>query len=256
MRYLISILILVLPSALLADRPRIIQHNFEWFRVWVDCNERGPIAFQYWVANDNGNHAATTQTWRLAANVPDGCEMSSGNTFTRPAGQPQYDRGHLVDANVMDNRATAITDTYHRINMAPQARQFNRAGGAWRHTEKIVDCYRDITTLAVWGGIIYGNNDTANDHFVGTHDVRTAERWWKMIYRYDTNTYIAWIFDNVDTEAVAVMPQRRVTLAALKAEIEFIPYFYRAEGGQNSTNEWLVTGSQNLTCDGHTTTSS
>ena len=157
-------------------------------------------SFQYWVANDFGNNDATTQTWRLADNVPNKYEMSSGNTFTRPAAQPQYDRGHLVDANVMDNRTIAITDTYHRINMAPQARQFNRAGGAWRHIEKIVDCSRDITTLAVWGGVI--------------------------------------------------------TLAALKAEIEFIPYFYRAESGQYSTHEWPVTGSQNLTCGGHTTTSS
>lgn len=43
MRVIVLILILVLPSVLLADRPRIIQHNFEWFTVWVDCNERGPI---------------------------------------------------------------------------------------------------------------------------------------------------------------------------------------------------------------------
>ncbi len=256
MRYIISILILVLPLALFADRPRIIQHNFDNFTVWVDCSQRGPIAFQYWVRDDIGDLAATTQTWRLADNVPDECEMTSGNTFTRPSGQPQYDRGHLVDANVMDNRTAAITDTYHRINMAPQARSFNRSGGAWRQTEKIVDCYRDITLLAVWGGIIYGNNSQANDHFVGSHDVITAERWWKMIYRYDTNRYIAWIFNNVNSESTASMAQRRVTLDELKDEIEFIPYFFRAEGGQNSTTEWPVTGSVNLTCEGQTTTSS
>ena len=61
-----------------------------------------------------------------------------------------------------------------------------------------------------------------------------------MIYRNDTNSYIAWIFDNVNSESVATLPQRRVTLDELKDEIEFIPYFYRAEGGQNSTNEWPV----------------
>ncbi len=241
---------------LLANRPRIIQHDFDWFTVWVDCNERGPIAFQYWVSRDSGNYEATNQNWRLADAVPDGCEMSSAGMFDRPAAQAQYDRGHLVDPNVMDNRTAAITDTYHRINMAPQARQFNRAGGAWRHTEKIVDCFRDITTLAVWGGIIYGNNDPANDYFVGSHGIKTAERWWKMIYRNDTNSYIAWIFDNLNSESVATMPQRRVTLDELKGEIEFIPYFHLAESGQNSTNEWSVTGSENLTCEGHTTASS
>ena len=55
MRYIISILILVLPLALFADRPRIIQHNFDNFTVWVDCSQRGPIAFQYWVRDDIGN---------------------------------------------------------------------------------------------------------------------------------------------------------------------------------------------------------
>jgi len=91
---------------------------------------------------------------------------------------------------------------------------------------------------------------------VGSHDVITAERWWKMIYRYDTNRYIAWIFNNVNSESIASMAQRRVTLDELKDEIEFIPYFFRAEGGQNSTTEWPVTGSVNLTCEGQTTTSS
>lgn len=77
-----------------------------------------------------------------------------------------------------------------------------------------------------------------------------------MIYRNDTNSYIAWIFDNLNSESVATMPQRRVTLDELKGEIEFIPYFHLAESGQNSTNEWSVTGSENLTCEGHTTASS
>lgn len=34
----------------------------------------------------------------------------------------------------------------------------------------------------------------ANDVFVDTHNVITPDRWWKVIYRVDTNTYIAWIF--------------------------------------------------------------
>ena len=60
--------------------------------------------------------------------------------------------------------------------MLPQSANFN-SSGAWRRTEQIAECYREISTLRIWGGVIWGD-DATNDVFVDTHNVVTPDRWW------------------------------------------------------------------------------
>ena len=140
--------------------------------------------------------------------IPDECEMTTGNTFqttdAEEAIHGSYHRGHLADAN--DGRRQSMADSFFVTNILPQSGSFNSTG-AWRRTEQISNCYREISTLRIWGGVIWGDN-AADDLFVDTHNVATPDRWWKLIYREDTDTYVAWIFNNVRTENRAVMDDR------------------------------------------------
>ena len=68
-------------------------------------------------------------------------------------------------------------------NILPQAANMNR--GAWLLTEEIVECYRDLEPLDVWGGVIWGDNPV-DDHFIESHSVKTPDAFWKIIIRGDS----------------------------------------------------------------------
>ena len=55
-------------------------------------------------------------------------------------------------------------------NITPQTSVLNQQ--AWLQAEEIVECWRDITTLNVFGGVIM-TSDTSKDYFVASHGVRT-----------------------------------------------------------------------------------
>ena len=185
--------------------------------------------------------------------VPADCQMTTGDTFQvtseEEARLGQFQRGHLADANSLDGRQQSMNDSFFVTNMLPQAARFNGGGGAWRRTEEIAECYREISTLRIWGGVIWGH-DAANDVFVDTHNVITPDRWWKVIYRTDANTYIAWIFENNQDEKRAVMDSRVVTLDQLRPQIEFVPDFGPALQGTASTVTWELAGNNPLRCEG------
>lgn len=69
--------------------------------------------------------------------------------------------------------------------------------GAWKRTEEITECYRDIDELLVIGGVIWGNNPS-NDYFVDSHGVKTPDAFWKVIIRGEgqDERAIAWIIPN------------------------------------------------------------
>ena len=134
--------------------------------------------------------------------------------------------------------------------MLPQAANFNTNDGAWRHSEEIAECYREISTLMIWGGVIWGTDQT-NDVFVDTHNVITPDRWWKLIYREDKNEYIAWIFNNNQTESEDKMDDRIHTIDQLVQELTYVPDFGPALGATASTETWKVeVGSTILKCEG------
>ena len=96
----------------------------------------------------------------------------------------------MVPANHMDGSSDSLNDTFFDTNILPQNSTFNQSKGAWSQTKIITECYRDITPLVVWGGVIWGD-DAGNDFFTQTHGIKTPDYWWKLIYRQDTNTYVA-----------------------------------------------------------------
>ena len=136
---------------------KLLQLNYDGFTVWLDCQKRGAIKFQYNAQHDTGNEARA-KNFQLDPNVPKECQQTSTKGYGHG-----YDRGHQVPANHLDYSPKAIKQSNYIINILPQTSQMNR--GAWLLTEEIIECYRDIDELLVIGGVIWGNNP-ADDYFV------------------------------------------------------------------------------------------
>ena len=168
---------------------KLMRLDYEGFTVWLDCEKRGAVKFQYNVQHDNGS-LPREEKFALDPNVPAQCQQTTANAYGH-----NYDRGHLVPANHLDYSAAAIKATNNMTNILPQAENMNR--GAWLETEEIVECYRDISELLVIGGVIWGNNPT-DDYFVKSHGVKTPDAYWKVVIRGSgqNEQAIAWIVPN------------------------------------------------------------
>lgn len=167
----------------------VMRLDYEGFTVWLDCDKRGAVKFQYNAQRDTGS-LARADSFFLDKNVPAQCQQTSAAAYGN-----NYDRGHLVPANHMDSSATSIKATNTMTNILPQAANMNR--GAWLLTEEIIDCYRDISELLVIGGVIWGNNQN-DDYFVQSHGVKTPDAYWKVVIRGggQSENAIAWIVPN------------------------------------------------------------
>ncbi len=168
----------------------ILKLDYEGFSVWLDCDRNGATKFHYTAGADSGSFKRT-KSYRLDPNVPSRCQQSSTGSYKRPKGKTRYDRGHLVPANHLDGSMVAIKQSNFMTNILPQVANMNR--GAWLLTEEIIECYRDLEPLDVWGGVIWGN-DASDDFFTGSHGVETPDAFWKVIMR--GNQGIAWIVPN------------------------------------------------------------
>jgi len=171
----------------------LMRLDYEGFTVWLDCEKRGAVKFQYNAQRDTGNFKRSS-TFKLDPKVPKECQQYSGKSY-KAANGSKYDRGHLVPANHLDYSKTAIKASNSMTNILPQAANMNR--GAWLMTEEVVECYRDIDELLVIGGVIWGNN-SSDDYFVKSHGVKTPDAFWKVIIRGtgSNERAIAWIVPN------------------------------------------------------------
>ena len=157
----------------------------------------------------------------------------------------------------MDGSIDSLKDTFFVTNILPQSSAFNQSKGAWFQTESIVECYRDITPLVVWGGVIWGD-DAGNDFFIQTHGIKTPDCWWKLIYRQDTDEYVAWLFPNHRSARASDIDNFLISIVDLKAELEFVPDFGAIEDTDSATvtpqASWPVSASgDNLICEGKST---
>lgn len=215
-----------------ANADEILQLNYEGFTIWLDCERHGAVKFRYNVQRDVGNYKRHKE-FSLDTNVPARCQQRSVGVY-RHKGQ-QYDRGHLVPANHLDYSKKAIGQSNYMTNILPQAKNFNR--GAYKHTEEITECYRDIDDLLIIGGVIWGNN-RQNDFYLRSHGVATPDAFWKVIIRNER--VIAWIipnsqsatYDTLDRYIVSVDDIERVTgqLIPVKAYLK----------SERAATSWLI----------------
>jgi endonuclease G, mitochondrial len=185
--------LLFIPPAFAADPS--LRVDYAGFTVWLNCQEHAVFKFRYNAQRDAGSFPRLS-TFRLDPAVPYACQPSSTNAFKTDApGALTYERGHQVPANHLDYSELAVRQSNFMTNILPQTGTLNR--GAWLRTEEIIECYRDQTELLVLGGALWGNTKAAlkNDYFVGSHNIRTPESFWKVVIAGDGST-LAWLIPN------------------------------------------------------------
>jgi endonuclease G len=181
----------------------LLRLDYEGFTVWIDCEKRGAVKFRYNAQRDDGSEPRADH-FKIDPYVPKECQQTSAKGYGHG-----YDRGHQVPANHLDSSAVAIRQSNFMTNILPQTSQMNR--GAWKLTEEIVECYRDIDELLVIGGVIWGHNP-ADDYFVKSHGVKTPDAFWKVIVRGDGRA-IAWIVPNTKDAVEKELDRYLVTVA-------------------------------------------
>ncbi len=195
-------LVITMTSAWLPAPPAsaqgLVQLDYTGFTLWMDCSRRGPVVAYYKIGPDTGN-IDEKLSFRIDEDVKD-CQQTSIQTYKRPkSAQNQYDRGHLVPANHLDDNEDAYKASYLMTNVVPQQRKLNRKGGAWRKTEDLIECWREAALLEIWIGVLWGYNAT-NDHFVQSHGIVTPDAFVKLVYRPgpqpDEGQAIAWFLPN------------------------------------------------------------
>lgn len=79
--------------------------------------------------------------------------------------------------------------------------------------------------------------------------------WWKLIYRADTGSYVAWMFPNDRSADAASIDDHITDIPTLKARLEFVPDFAAAERGIAATASWPVASPTRYTlrCENRTT---
>ncbi|MCP4996614.1 MAG: DNA/RNA non-specific endonuclease, partial [Gammaproteobacteria bacterium] len=195
----------------------IVQIDYSGgFTVWLDCDHRGPLMTRFNAQRDVGNEKRKS-SFKLDPDISKNCQQYSGKTYKAPTGATsKYDRGHIVPANLLDHTAVGIAQTNFMTNIVPMASKVNRHG-AWRYTEILTDCYRDIDELQIYAGVVWGD-DESDDHFIKSHGIVTPDHLWKLIVRGDGRTN-AWIIPNsdeatderIDEYAVPVLELERIT---------------------------------------------
>ena len=213
--------------------PDVIQLQYEGFTIWLDCEKRGAVKFQYNAQHDNGSFPRV-ESFTLDSNVPVQCQQFKAQMYGK-----NYDRGHLVPTNHLDYSATAIKDSNKMTNILPQAANMNR--GAWLQTEEIIECYRDIDELLVIGGVIWGNN-SSDDYFVKSHGVKTPDAYWKVIVRGTSQSEqtIAWVVPNSKDATRKNLDKYLVTINEIEHLTgEKIPVADYAKDTKPSTS-WLI----------------
>lgn len=166
------------------------------FTVHYNCENRGYDMFYYKTEKDSGNHERY-EPFHLDTKIPKNCSQKSDNSYKLPkSSRVTYDRGHGVPQNVWDHKLFTMKETNYMTNIVPQESTQNRKG-LWRHIEEIVECYRDLNTMVVVGGTVWGN-DTTNDYFIKSHGVKTPDGLYQIIMMEDKAVF-ALMFPNDST---------------------------------------------------------
>jgi endonuclease G len=212
---------------------QLMKLDYDGFTVWIDCQKRGAIKFQYNAQRDIGS-LPRVEKFSLDPNVSSQCQQTTSNAYGK-----NYDRGHLVPANHLDYSAAAIKATNNMTNILPQAANMNR--GAWLQTEEIIECYRDISELLVIGGVIWGNSP-ADDFFVLSHGVKTPDAFWKVIIRGtgQNEQAIGWIVPNSQEATRKNIDKYLVTIHEIERITgEKIPVADYAKDSKPNTS-WII----------------
>ncbi|WP_281188447.1 DNA/RNA non-specific endonuclease [Vibrio harveyi] len=216
-------LILLFGLSPLLAHSEVLNLNYGWFRIQLDCATKSAIGWQYTAVADTNNYPRHENFYFDQA-VPSRCQQTSQNTY-KSDGEVKYDRGHLVPANVMDSSPESIRLSNMMTNVLPQAAQMNR--GAWYQTELWVECRRDIAPVSVYGGVWQGQVPQDGDFRI-SHGVVAPEAFYKIAVQ--GNSVIAWWIPNHPAATKARVDDYIVTISEIESwtGLEFpIPSFLK-----------------------------
>lgn len=218
-----------------------LEVDYEGFRLVMQCDREQKAGYAkryYYSLTSDKEDLGTKRSYRQDKRedesgnrlVPDECQQwftksngreleSYANKFcpkTTPPGDRKsnpecYDKGHVIMANHLDNTSGMRRDAAYATNILPQVAAFNQYPGAWRETEDLIECIRDIPQvkhLEVFGDMIY--NDPLNDHYLNkTHGIPTPDVYYKVVVKHvkkprpwskqPTPEVIAWYMPNQKT---------------------------------------------------------
>ena len=264
---IISSVMLLLVPAHAETRFYTVNHGI--YISTMDCQTRLPVAVQYKVGKDTGTeerYSSYINDDTLLAEAPQ-CHPLTAHSFRtyqavlkRGGIAQSYDVGHLAASNHLDDNAKSSKIANQYSNLAPQASVFNRRGGAYFHTESIIECHRDIEPLFVVAGTIDDPTTTDSDFFSSTFGQTTPDYWYRVIYWSETNVYKAWLMPNSPSATDDNLLQGRydIDLAVLVENIPVHLEFFESlmhYGVPEATSDFIETkqSGKKLTCRNRTT---
>ena len=203
------------PAAEATSGHWIVDQDYGGYRLIYDCTDRTALHYRYTLQADQGS-AARPSSFTFDTLLPAGCSQQT-STASYASVQAGYDRGHLVTSNHMDADAALIRRANFMSNIVPQVSGFNQ--GIWLDAENVAECYRDLSPVQVYGGVVY--SDAANDFFLASHGIRTPDFLWKALITTDAATgaqkAIAWLIPN--TTGLGVLDRYIVSIAELEQRL-------------------------------------
>lgn len=190
----------------------IYELDYGNWSIEYSCEHRGYQYFHYITVKDSGS-LDRYKPFHIDKDIPKECSQKTTKSYRLPKGSViTYDRGHGVHQNIWDHSKKLMKLSNMMTNIVPQASQLNRRG-VWRKTEELTECYRDIGEVEVWGGVIWGN-DESNDYFKNSHGVTTPDQLWKII-KFPNGKVNAWLMPNDNTPTAVKMDTYLVSPAKI-----------------------------------------
>ena len=189
----------------------IIERQYDGFKLWIDCDLRGHVMYQYTLDKDRHNFERQS-SFRLDPEVPLRCQQTSAKTY-RKNGKSTFDRGHGVPFNTEFSKKS-VKQSDFMVNVWPQHRDLNR--GSMYRSEKIAECYRDIEPVHVFGGPLT-NRPAVNRDYLKSHGIVTPGYFWKLLVTGDQA--IAWVMPNMKGAVKSQLDNYIVSVRELESQV-------------------------------------
>lgn len=163
----------------------LIKRDYKGFTLYISCENRVAERFEYTLGLNTADFIRTNN-FHVDSTLQLKCQQISLKPYSF-----DYDRGHLVSAEQMNDYPSSMYDSFTMTNILPQHKRLNR--GLWKQTENRTECLRKLSTITVKGGVLF--TDPSNDYFIKSHGIKTPDYFWKIIIN-DKGNYIAWEFPN------------------------------------------------------------
>ena len=251
------------------ENPHSEDFSVGKFCLKMDKEKRGAILTYYLADSDKGNlkseevrgyHDCKKSRRRDKApcrKIPCHMMQTSKETYGK---HTYYDNGHMVPKDHFDHSKEAMRATNCMANIWPQQWKFNR-NGAWRGTELIIECYRDMQSnpdtqdkgpLHVWSGPLWKEEDFLNDKGVNqikeSHGIDVPSHFWKIVYSERTGEVIAWIMPNSN---MAKVKENLASVSDIEKEtkLNFDDLIPKKLQKKKEKTKWILNPNNDDRCD-------